>query len=195
MFPYNVSHNTLSFSLTFLFIFLIIDVGRTLPCFVVDRNIANVDARHFANDRTSKSLGYKFIGPCRITRVIDNKAYQVELPVSLAQAGVTDVFHPDRLAPAPARSFPGQHTPEQPPVFVSDGDGTYHREWETSEIVDCRRNAAGGVEYRAKFIGDWPEWNICPPWQPWTDFVNSPQKVIDYHALHPRKPPPPSHFT
>lgn len=154
-----------------------------------------VDARHFANDRTSKSLGYKFIGPCRITRVIDNKAYQVELPVSLAQAGVTDVFHPDRLAPAPARSFPGQHTPEQPPVFVSDGDGTYHREWEVSEIVDCRRNAAGGVEYRAKFVGDWPEWNSRPPWQPWTDFVNSPQKVLDYHALHPRKPPPPSHFT
>jgi hypothetical protein len=38
-----------------------------------------VNARHFAAERPSKSLGYKNAGPWRITRIIDNKAYELEL--------------------------------------------------------------------------------------------------------------------
>jgi hypothetical protein len=39
-----------------------------------------VDARHFnAAERASKSLGYKNAGPWRIIRVIDGKAYELEL--------------------------------------------------------------------------------------------------------------------
>ena len=39
-----------------------------------------VNARHFAAERASKSLGYKNAGPWRVTRVIDGKAYELELP-------------------------------------------------------------------------------------------------------------------
>ncbi|KZZ87162.1 retrotransposon nucleocapsid protein [Ascosphaera apis ARSEF 7405] len=153
-----------------------------------------IDTRHFRNDRTSKSLGFKRIGPCAITRIVDHKAYEVDIPPSLASAGVTNVFHPDKLSLAPTSTFPGQRQATPPPVMIYDNDGV-HPEWEIDEIVDCRRTAAYGVQYRAKFIGDWPEWNARPPWQPWTDFVNAPQKILDFHARHPRAPPPPSHFT
>lgn len=153
-----------------------------------------IDTRHFSNDRTSRSLGFKRIGPCPITRVIDNKAYEVSIPPSLASAGVTNVFHPDKLSLAPTRSFPGQQQSQPPPVMISDGS-TSHPEWEIDEIVACRRTAAYGTQYRATFVGDWPEWNARPPWQPWSDFINAPQKVLDFHARHPRAPPPPSHFS
>lgn len=155
-----------------------------------------IDTRHFANDRTSKSLGFKRIGPCAIVRSIDNKAYEVALPQSLADAGVSNVFHPDKLSLAPSSSFPGQRHPDPPPLMIFDPNTqSTHPEWEIDEIVDCRRTSAYGIQYRAKFVSDWPEWNARPPWQPWSDFVNAPQKVLDYHARHPNKPPPPSHFS
>lgn len=65
MFPYNVSHNTLSFSLTFLFIFLTIDVGRTLPCFVVDRNIAKLKwGKYVEAPESNATIRYMYTGTC-----------------------------------------------------------------------------------------------------------------------------------
>jgi len=46
-----------------------------------------VDARHFASERPSISLGYKHAGPSPITRIIDNKAYELRLPKHMLSAG------------------------------------------------------------------------------------------------------------
>lgn len=154
-----------------------------------------ISAAHFSNDRTSKSLGYKYIGPYPIVRIVDNKAYEVHIPSHLADAGVTSTFHPDKLLPEASKSFPGQRPTPAPPVYLTGFNSEVEPEWEIDEIVDCRRTNAYGTQYRAKFLGDWPEWNSRPPWQPWSDFVNAPQKILDYHARHPDAPPPPAHFS
>lgn len=152
-----------------------------------------MEASHFKSDRTSRKLNLRCIGPFPITCIIDDKAYEVQLPADLMDAGVTPVFHPSRLSLANT-GLPGQRQPPQPPIMIEDYAGV-HPEWEVQDIVDCKVTPRLGTQYKATFKGNWPDWNSQPPWQPWTDFVNCPDKIIQYHREHPNKPPPPSHFT
>lgn len=154
-----------------------------------------VDARHFAAERASKSLGYKNAGPWRIKRVIDNKAYELELPDYMVTAGVCSIFHPWKLHLAPRNPYPGQNPDPQPPIMITDPeDDEPHEEWDVLDIVDCRKTRRYGTQYKARFIGNWDEWNANPPWQPWTDFKHSRDKVLQYHRDHPNKPPMPEFF-
>lgn len=155
-----------------------------------------VDARHFAAERPSKSLGLKNAGPWRITRVIDNKAYEVELPDHLKKAGLTPIFHPWKLHLAPDKPYPGQRQKPQPAFLINgDDDEEPHDEWEVLEVVDCRQTKRLGVQYKATYVGDWDEWNAAPPWQPWTDFKRAPDKIRAFHKRYPMKPKPPDFFT
>lgn len=152
-----------------------------------------VDASHLRHDRQNKKLDLRRIGPYEVIRIIDGKAYEINLPLDLIQAGVTPVFHPSRLSLA-NDGLPGQHQQGQPPIMIEDYTGV-HPEWEVDEIVDCKVTPKGGTQYKATFKGNWPDWNATPPWQPWTDFVNCPDKIVQFHREHPNKPPPPSHFS
>jgi len=77
--------------------------------------------------------------------------------------------------------------------LVTDNDEA-HEEWQVSEIVDCRETKRYGLQYKARFTGDWDEWNASPPWQPWTDFKHAIDKILDYHDAYPNKPKPPEFF-
>ncbi len=155
-----------------------------------------VDARHFAAERPSRSLGLKNAGPWKITRVIDNKAYELDIPQDLKDAGLTPIFHPWKLHLAPSNPYPGQAQEPQPAIMITEGDDDeVHEEWEVLEVVDCRETKWFGVQYKAKYIGNWDEWNSRPPWQPWTDFKKSPDKILKFHQDYPRKPKPPDFFS
>ncbi|KAL4861189.1 hypothetical protein BDV12DRAFT_208302 [Aspergillus spectabilis] len=96
---------------------------------------------------------------------------------------------------APDKPYPGQLEDPEPPVLIRDNtDPEAYEEWEIKEIVDCRINR-GHYQYRAMFDGPWDDWNTNPPWQPWTDFKNAPEKILEYHYQYPHKPPPPDFFT
>jgi hypothetical protein len=154
-----------------------------------------VDARHFAAERASKSLGYKNAGPWRVTRVIDGKAYELELPDYMVTAGVCPIFHQWKLHLAPRNPYPGQNPDPQPPIMITDAEGDEpHEEWDVLDVVDCRKTRKYGTQYKARFIGNWDEWNANPPWQPWTDFKHSREKILQYHRDHPNKPPAPESF-
>jgi len=156
-------------------------------------DLVYVDARHFAAERPSVSLGYKHAGPWPIIRIIDHKAYELLLPDNMRAAGVTPVFHPWKLHLAPTNPYPGQRHEPQPAIIVTDNDEA-HEEWQVSEIVDCRETKRYGLQYKARFTGDWDEWNASPPWQPWTDFKHAIDKILDYHDAYPNKPKPPEFF-
>jgi len=157
-------------------------------------DLVYVDARHFAGERPSKSLGSKNMGPWKITRVINDKAYEVELPEDLKRANVTPIFHPWKLHLAPRNPFPGQHPDPQPPVILTNDEEDEHEEWEVLDVVDCRETKRYGVQYKARFMGNWDDWNANPSWQPWTDLKNAVDKVLDFHKKHPEKPKPPEFF-
>jgi hypothetical protein len=153
-----------------------------------------VDARHFKLQRESQSLAPKNLGPWPIIRIIDHKAYEVKLPPQMEEAGVTPVFHPWKLHLASNDPYPGQVEDPEPPILIQDvEDEDPHEEWEIQEVVDCRLTRSG-IQYKALFNGQWDDWNSNPPWQPWTDFKNARDKVMEYHQRHPEKPPPPNFF-
>ena len=53
-----------------------------------------INAKHFASERDNKSLSSKNAGPWKIIRNIANKAYKLDLPQQMKDAGLTPVFHP-----------------------------------------------------------------------------------------------------
>ena len=52
-----------------------------------------VDARHFASEKNSKSLSMKNAGLWKIVCNIANKAYELDIPQQMKEAGLTPVFH------------------------------------------------------------------------------------------------------
>lgn len=151
-----------------------------------------VNAKDFTSDRQSRSLSSKNVGPWKIIRNINNKAYELDIPENLRKAGLTPIFHPWKLHLAPSDPFPGQVlTPDPPMLMTSAGEDGEHEEWELLEIVDCRKTRKG-VEYKATYVGPYEEWNTNPPWQIWTDFMNSKDSVLRFHRENPDKPKPPA---
>ena len=155
-----------------------------------------VDARHFnAGHCESKSLGSKNAGPWKIIRNIANKAYELEIPQQMKDAGLTAVFHPWKLHLAPGDPFPEQILEPGPLILVSSSDGSEaHEEWEVLEVVDSWKTKRYGIQYKATYMGNWDEWNSNPPWQPYSNFENSKDKIRVFHKAHPQKPGPPSNL-
>ena len=155
-----------------------------------------MDARHCnAGYCESKSLGSKNAGPWKIIRNIANKAYKLEIPQQMKDAGLTAVFHPWKLHLAPGHLFPGQILEPGPPILVSSSDGSEaHKEWEVLEVVDSWKTKRYGIQYKATYMGNWNEWNLNSPWQPYSDFENSKDKIRVFHKAHLRKPGPPSNL-
>lgn len=151
-----------------------------------------VNTKSFATSRPSKGLDWHWIGPWPITRVIDHKAYELEIPEDRRAAGLTPVFHPWKLRPAPKNPYPGQSIePPEGDVFFDDDEEEPHTEYEVAEIVDRRETKRYGVQYKCTYVNNWDEWNADPQWQPWNDFLRSRKLVREYHLLHPDQPPPP----
>ena len=86
-----------------------------------------VDARHFTSERESKLLSSKNAGPWKIIRNIANKAYKLDLPQQMKDAGLTPVFHPWKLHLAPSNAFPGQIL-EPGPAILIDSNNEAHEE-------------------------------------------------------------------
>lgn len=103
-----------------------------------------VDARDFNLGRNSKSLSLKNLGPWKITRSIDGKAYEVAVPPYMQEKGIFNVFYPWKLHLAPDNPYPGQ-VQELGPVYMifDDDEEEAYEEWEVLEVVDCRNSRYG----------------------------------------------------
>lgn len=103
-----------------------------------------VDARDFNLGRNSKSLSLKNLGPWKITRSINGKAYEVAVPPYMQEKGISNVFHPWKLHLAPDNPYPRQ-VQELGPVYIifDDDEEEAYAEWEVLEVVDCRNSRYG----------------------------------------------------
>lgn len=116
----------------------------------------------------------------------------MDIPERLRKAGLIPVFHPWKLHLAPSDPFPGQVLTPDPPLLITSADSDeQHEEWELLEIVDCRKTRKG-IEYKATYVGPYDKWNTNPPWQAWTDFMNSKDSIMEFHKKNPGKPDPPA---
>ena len=97
-----------------------------------------VDARYFVSERDKKLLDLKNTGPWKTVWNINNKAYELDIPKTLKDAGLTSIFHPWKMYLAPDNAFPGQILPPGPPIKISAKNDEAYKKWEVLEMVDCR---------------------------------------------------------
>ena len=87
-----------------------------------------MDLRHFSSERESKLLSSKNADPWKIIRNIVNKAYKLDLPQQMKDAGLTAVFHPWKLHLAPSNAFLGQIVEPEPAILINKNNEEAHKE-------------------------------------------------------------------
>ena len=116
-----------------------------------------VDAKHFASKRDSKLLSMKNIELWKIVRNINNKAYKLEIPQQIKDAGLTSIFYSWKLHLAPNTPFLRQILELDPSIVVSSNNGKAHNKWEVLEVIDSRKTKKYRIQYKATYMGNWDE--------------------------------------
>jgi len=100
-------------------------------CPFVKGDLVYVSTKNVRLERgTSRKLFPKFIGPYLITEDFGNSSYRVNLPDSLKQRGVHNVFHASLLRvhiPNDDRLFPGRQNEQIPELGGSNGEWMINR--------------------------------------------------------------------
>jgi predicted aspartyl protease/transposase InsO family protein len=126
------------------------------------------------SDRPSKKLSAQWTGPFPIIEQVGH-SYKLKLPNG---STIHDVFAPDVLSKDPNNPLPGQQPPEPPPDVI-EGE----REWEVQQILGSRLFKRQ-LQYRVKWVG----YDDDPAWYPAGNFVNSNDKVKEFHEENPTAP-------
>jgi hypothetical protein len=127
-----------------------------------------------SGDRTAK-FTYKYIGPFKIKRVVNNNAYELDLPPQLQIHPVLNVsrlkaYHDGRVA-FPLRARVDKRPP--PATTSSDGD-----EYEVESIL-AKRGTGARVEYLVKWK-DWPTWEAT--WERQQQLTAAKEAVSNFEA-------------
>lgn len=133
--------------------------------------------------KRSRKLTARFIGPYPITRVINDNAYELELPPSLRIHPVVNIsalkpYH-DGNAAFPHRQQPATRPP--PESYDSSGNAIHLVE----RVLD-KRTSGRGVQYLVLWTGFPPE---EATWEPASNLTRSPDAIAAYEASassHPR---------
>lgn len=132
-------------------------------------------------DRTAK-FTYKYIGPFKIKRVVNDNAYELDLPPQMQIHPVLNVsrlkaYHDGRVA-FPLRTRADTRPP--PATTSSDGD-----EYEVESIL-AKRGKGARTEYLVRWK-DWPIWEAT--WERQQNVKAAPQAVSDFEAALQRQEP------
>ena len=104
-----------------------------------------VDAKHFANERESKSLSSKNARPWKIIKNIANKAYKLEIPQQIKDASLILVFYPWKLYLALSDAFSDQVLKSGLAILVNSNDKA-HKEWKVLEVVNFCQTRRYGIQ-------------------------------------------------
>jgi len=117
-------------------------------CPFVKGDLVYVSTKNVRLERgTSRKLFPKFIGPYLITEDFGNSSYRVNLPDSLKQRGVHNVFHASLLRihiPNDDRLFPGHRNEQIPELGGSNG------EWMINRIL-THRGSNTDLEFKVEW--------------------------------------------
>lgn len=135
------------------------------------------ELRNDYNGRSKKLLP-RFIGPFKIIKVVNDNAYQLELPITMK---IHDVINVNRLKKYIDASllFPDRKIELDKPLpeLLSDSN---EEVWEVKEIVDKRIRKYGRnsrVEYKVLWVG-YPDYEAS--WEPINNLRYAKQKVKQY---------------
>jgi hypothetical protein len=126
------------------------------------------------NKRAAK-LTSRFVGPFRVTRVINDNAYELELPAQLRIHPVTNISKLRRYKRSPAQ-FAGRPQPlDRPPPEATDAAAD---EWIVERII-ASRGSGRSLQYLIKWQG-YP--NEESSWEPKKN-LNCPDKLREFEEL------------
>jgi hypothetical protein len=136
------------------------------------------------DDRARKLLG-KYIGPFRVKRVVNEVAYELDLPPTIR---VHPVFHVSKLKPfvSGGSVYPDREQVVTRPSAEIIGDG--EQAWEVDKVVDKRvvkRGSRQLVEYLVLWKG-YPEWEKT--WEPERNLRWAPEAIKQYEDLVSTRP-------
>ncbi len=129
--------------------------------------------------QTAKLLA-KFIGPLKITKVISDTAYELDLPHAMR---IHPSFHVSKLKPYRdgSASFPWRVQPTRPPPdILPDGEEA----WEVERIIDKRQRRFGRstrVEYLVHWKG-FPDHDRT--WEPASNLKFASQSIQEFEIAH-----------
>jgi hypothetical protein len=128
------------------------------------------------DDTRTPKLSAKYIGPFTIKRVVNDNAYELDLPPSLQ---IHPVINITRLKPYRdgAQLFPSRPPPdERPPPEIIDENG--EESYEVEEIMG-RRGSGTRREYLVKWRG-YPQWEWT--WEPDRNLTKAAEAVAAFEA-------------
>lgn len=127
----------------------------------------------------TKKLRKKRVGPFKILKKIGDLNYQLELPQSMMEKNVHNVFHITLLTKAPQSTMPGQKPPKPLPIIVDSEE-----EMEVQEILDSRLK-----NRKLQYLVRWKDMDPSEDsWEPLEHLKNAPEMVKEFHARHPEAP-------
>ena len=133
--------------------------------------------RFVGSDTRTPKFTYKFIGPFKIKRVVNENAYELDLPPQLQIHPVLNisrlkVYHNGQ------RLFPNRPVPDSrppPEVILEDGAAVF----EVESILAKRGNGRRGTEYLVKWKG-YPLWEST--WEPSSSLSQIPSVIREFEA-------------
>jgi len=144
---------------------------RTCPFVVGD--LVYISTKNISFPKgTTRKLVPKFVGPYKISQDFGNYSYRIELPSSLRQRGIHDVFHSSLLrihVPNDDRLFPGRLDEQIPEL------GGTAREWTVDKILSHR-----GSHSDASFEVRWTSGDTT--WLPYGEIAHL-RALTDYFEV------------
>ena len=143
--------------------------------------ISNEHIKLVGETRRVRKLNEQWIGPFRVARVVNDNAYELELPASLRIHPVINVsklkLHKDGVAEFPARPVPFGR-PD--PVATGDGD---EKEFEVERILDRRQYGRYKIDqYLVRWKG-YPDSEAT--WEPIEALDGALELIVEYNQKHP----------
>ena len=129
-----------------------------------------LDATDIRQNRPSRKLSDKRLGPFPIMKVINQNAYELKLPKKWR---IHNVFNVSKLHLYSPPTIPGQRNPPPPEIKI-DGE----TEYEVEEIIDSRL-IQGKLQYLIKWKGYTTKNNT---WEPETNLKHAQALIHCYHA-------------
>jgi hypothetical protein len=135
-----------------------------------------LDASDINQNRPSRKLADRRLGPFAITDVINPNAYKLKLPKHFK---IANNFNVSKLHPYNPPTIPNQK--QQPPRAVEvEGE----EEYEVEEIADSRVSR-GKFQYLVKWKGYTAEHNT---WEPESNLKNAQTHIKNFHRKYPSAP-------
>ncbi len=155
-----------------------VDAHRRAVTFVVG-DLVLLSTEHLrlvgADKRTPK-FTYKYIGPFKIRRVVNNNSYELELPPQLQIHPVLNVSRLKAYRDG-RESFPHRAAPDsRPPPEVTLEDGA--QVFEVESII-AKRGSGARTQFLVKWLG-YPHWEAT--WEPVSSLSGARDAIDEYEA-------------